>query len=407
MRGCFAFNPIGGADGDALHIAEHIELGQRNLGRGLHLYAVARGDQVNRPDTTGPAGLGAVLKACFPQAVSLVAEHLADKGTLAHAGGVRLDDADDPVDLRAGQAGADGRVCGGGVGGGGVGVDAVVEVAQAAQLCLKEDALVGFLRLTQERAGIADKGLDGLAVGGEPGVDFLHGDGLCAVHAGYGQVLPIEQIGKMLAQRVGIEQLAGQHGLFGVLVGIERRDALLGGAEFLVGQTLFLQLVLQAMPGEQQGGAVADHEIVRRERDALAHHILHFDAEVFGVKRHAVAQHIDHIRPEDAGWEQMQGELPVLVDDRMPRVAAALIAHDDVVFLRQQIDHAALAFIAPVDAYNCAVIHAIASNQIALMVEMLGTMSSRTSSRMRTVSSDVKIVTPFCTAHWRISMPSA
>ena len=51
----------------------------------------------------------------------------------------------------------------------------------------------------------------------------------------------------------------------------------------------------------------------------------------------------------------MQGEFPEWIDDGVARVAASLIADDHVKVLRQQIDHAALALVAPVDAYNSAV----------------------------------------------------
>lgn len=39
-------------------------------------------------------------------------------------------------------------------------------------------------------------------------------------------------------------------------------------------------------------------------------------------------------------------------------------------------------------------------------VDTSGTVSSRASSMIRTVSREVNMVTPFWTAHWRISMPS-
>ena len=53
----------------------------------------------------------------------------------------------------------------------------------------------------------------------------------------------------------------------------------------------------------------------------------------------------------------MQREFAVFVDDGVTGIAAALITHDQIVIVRQQIDHAALAFITPVDADNCTVAH--------------------------------------------------
>ena len=48
-------------------------------------------------------------------------------------------------------------------------------------------------------------------------------------------------------------------------------------------------------------------------------------------------------------------ELAELVYDGVAGVAAALKSHDDIIVFREQVDHAALALVAPVDAYNCTV----------------------------------------------------
>ena len=51
----------------------------------------------------------------------------------------------------------------------------------------------------------------------------------------------------------------------------------------------------------------------------------------------------------------MQGKLALLVDDGMTGVAAALIADDHVIVAGQQVHHAALALVAPVDTYDGAI----------------------------------------------------
>ena len=53
----------------------------------------------------------------------------------------------------------------------------------------------------------------------------------------------------------------------------------------------------------------------------------------------------------------MQGEFPFVVNDGMAGVSAALITDHDVVILRQQVDHAAFSFIAPVDANHSSMTH--------------------------------------------------
>ena len=53
----------------------------------------------------------------------------------------------------------------------------------------------------------------------------------------------------------------------------------------------------------------------------------------------------------------MEGEFAKFVDDGVARVAAALIADNNIKVLGEQIDHSALALVTPVDAYNCCVCH--------------------------------------------------
>lgn len=107
------------------------------------------------------------------------------------------------------------------------------------------------------------------------------------------------------------------------------------------------------MPGQQQGGPVADLQIVGGDGHSLAHHILHLVVQAFAVQGYAVAQNVYHALTEDAGGQQVQGKLALFVDNSVAGVAAALVAHHDVVLAGEQVHHAALSLVAPVDAYDC------------------------------------------------------
>lgn len=137
----FPVQLVVGADGDFVQIAQHVQLGQGDVGRGLHLNAVAGGNKVDGADPAGTAGLRAVLEARLPEGVRFGTEHLTDEGAFAHAGGVGFHNADDLVDLGGGQTGTHRSVGGNGIGRGGVGVDAVVQIPQRAQLGFKQDLL--------------------------------------------------------------------------------------------------------------------------------------------------------------------------------------------------------------------------------------------------------------------------
>ena len=156
----------------------------------------------------------------------------------------------------------------------------------------------------------------------------------------------------MLPELLRIEQLSCEDGLLLILIRIERRDALLGGAVLLVRETGLFQRIQLPVPGQQQRGSVADLQIFRRDGYALGHHILHLIPEVLAVQRHAVAQNVDHALAENAGGQQVQGKFSQVVHHGVAGVAAALIAHHHIVVTGQQIHHAALALVAPVDAYD-------------------------------------------------------
>ena len=156
----------------------------------------------------------------------------------------------------------------------------------------------------------------------------------------------------MLPQLLRVVQLPGEDSLFLVLVRIERGDALPGGAVLFVGQASFLQRVQLPVPGQKQRGPVTDFQVFRADRHAFFPQGFDLDPEVFGVQRDTVAQNIHNAGVKNAGGQQMQRKLPIVVDDGVARVAASLIADDHVKVLRQQIDHAALALVAPVDAHD-------------------------------------------------------
>ena len=190
--GLHAVDLIVGAQRNLVHVAEHVELREGDARRTLHLHAVARRHEVDGADAAGTAGLCAELRTGLAQLCRFIAEPLAGEGPLAHAGGVSLDHAHDLVELCGGQTRADRRIGGDGVGGGGVGIDAVVQIAQRAELCLEENALAVCLRLAQERRGVGDKGLDLRAEVVDPRRQLVHGIALCTVDAGEREVLPLE-----------------------------------------------------------------------------------------------------------------------------------------------------------------------------------------------------------------------
>ena len=75
--------------------------------------------------------------------------------------------------------------------------------------------------------------------------------------------------------------------------------------------------------------------------------------EVGEVDDHAVSHDAGDFRTQDTGREQVQDEFPPFVDNGVARVVAALVTADNIIFPGDQVDHAAFAFVSPVDAGDC------------------------------------------------------
>ena len=152
-----------------------------------------------------------------------------------------------------------------------------------------------------------------------------------------------------------MQQIAHAQGLFHVLVAVSVGNAALGGAELCagLGQACLLQTILLHMVGHGDGCTVGDFQVLGADLNALLAQLRDLAVQMMGIDDHAVAHHADNVRAQDAGGQQIQHEFAALVLDRMACVVAALIACNDVILLADEVDHAALAFIAPVDTRNC------------------------------------------------------
>lgn len=103
----FAVYLILRADGNLLHIRQHIQLRERNLGRALNTAAIARGNQIDGTNSARTARGRAVFAAGYAQLFGLITEPFRRERALAYAGGIRLDNADRAVNMTARNTGAD------------------------------------------------------------------------------------------------------------------------------------------------------------------------------------------------------------------------------------------------------------------------------------------------------------
>ena len=233
----------------------------------------------------------------------------------------------------------------------------MLKVAQGAQLGLKEYAPARGRRRVEEAARVAYEGQERLGIALYPVHQLAQRMALSAIDARERQVLPFEQLCEPLPELFGIVEVSRLQRLFLVLIRVKRRYALTSRAELVRAQPRLLQRVLLPVPGQEQARPVAYHEVVWCYVNSAGPHLGYFLREALQVERHAGAEDVHDPGPEDARGQQVQGELAPVIYDRVPGVAAALIAHYDVVVRREQVYHTALALVAPVYSHYRAVRH--------------------------------------------------
>ena len=280
---------------------------------------------------------------------------LRGEGALTDAGGISLHNADGEVQLVARDARTDGCIGGHGVGGRRVRIDAEVDVTQSAQLGLEHDLLALAVSLVQIVAHIADVGGKQLGIFLAPGPHLVNADGLLAIDLLHGQVLGLDDgLQTFPDTGVHVDEVAHAQGLFHVLVAVAVGDAALGGAELSagLGQALLLKAVLCDMERHGDGRTVRDFQVFGADLNTLLGQGGDFLLEVLGVDDHAAAHNADNVGAQNAGGNQVQDEFAALVLDGVACIVAALIARNNVIVLAEQVDHAALALVAPVNAGN-------------------------------------------------------
>ena len=146
-----------------------------------------------------------------------------------------------------------------------------------------------------------------------------------------------------------MENVPHTNGFFHILVRIHGGDAATRRTKLLVAKSVFFEAVLRHVVGTTHDCLVADFEIVGRDDDAAFSEPCNLFAKVLDVHNHTVAHNVDFVFSQYAGRQKIEHKLAFVVYDGVSRVVSALIAHHHVLRLGEQIDHASLAFVAPVD----------------------------------------------------------
>ena len=276
---------------------------------------------------------------------------LRDEGACAHAGGVGLADADDAVNFvrrntRAG-AGASGR----GVGGGDERIGAEVHIQVSSLGPFKEDAFSGGHGFVHNRNGVGDVGAQHIRGGAyfRHHFFFIHSG---KAHAFHFRIRHLDAAAQHFVKNRGIPHIRHAHADAACLVRVSGADAALGGADGFFAEGGFLGGVHFLVEGKDHVGAVGDEKVVFCNGHALAAEFIDFLHQADGVQHHTITDDAKLVRPQDAGGNQVENIFLSIGNYSMAGVVAALAACHHVGGFRQEIDHFALAFVAPLGADN-------------------------------------------------------
>ena len=134
------------------------------------------------------------------------------------------------------------------------------------------------------------------------------------------------------------------------LVGVGGADAAFRGADLAPALLFLADFVEQLVVREHEMRGLADIQVTV-DGHAASTQVLNFGKQRHRIDYHAVADHADLARMQDARRDQVQDILLVANLNRVTRVVAALIAHHHVGLFGQHVDDLALALVAPLRAH--------------------------------------------------------
>src|SRR5437867_3709191 len=91
------------------------------------------------------------------------------------------------------------------------------------------------------------------------------------------------------------------------------------------------------------------------------------------IQNNTAADHAFHVRMKNSRRNQMQNVVSIADIDGMPCVVATLIARDAVVAFGQDIDNLTLAFVPPLEPYDCEILFHYRCLSRALVMTPLST----------------------------------
>ena len=218
------------------------------------------------------------------------------------------------------------------------------------------------MRVLHQPCGVGHVGAEQLAIVAVLVADLVVVQGLAAVQLRDDAVLVREHEAQQRLERLGLHEVDHADAHAARLVGERGAGACAGGADRVLATHLLVELVDGEVPRHDDVGAVAD-AYARGVDAALVEH-REFVEQRAWVDDDAVPDDARRGGVEDAGGHEVQPEAPEVIDDRVPGIAAGRVAGDYGATTRQEVDDAALAFVAPLPADDDGCRHGSSSNSV-------------------------------------------
>ena len=221
----------------------------------------------------------------------------------------------------------------------------MVEVQQGALGPLEQNVFAGSGRLVNRAGAVDHMGGEALAVIGVLLDHRIGVEGFDPIDLLQQFVLFGQRAAEAIPQPGGIEQVQHPDAVAFGFVGIGGADAAARGADAAIAAPLFHRLIKQAVVGHGHVGRGG--QLQASYVDAVAQKHVQFPEHHLGVDHGSGTDQAGGVGVEDAGGNEVEFQHPVVDDDRVPGVHAALIADDDVSGTAEQIRDLSLPFVTP------------------------------------------------------------
>ena len=270
---------------------------------------------------------------------------LSRERSLTHTGGVGLGHSNDPVDQGRTNPSANAGSTRHRVGGGHIGVGAVIEIQQGALGPFKQDVFAGPRGVMDGAGAIHHMAGEAAAVVGVFSNHLLGIEGVNAIELLELQVFRSQWPLQSLAQQLLIEQIDHAQTTALGLVGIGGADATAGGANALVTALLLHRLIQQAVIRERHMGGGGHLEAAGINVVAGKH--LKLAQQHLGINHRAGTNQAGGVGIQDSRRDQVQLEHLTINNDGVPCVDPALISDNNVGRAAEQIGDLSLALVTP------------------------------------------------------------